>query len=485
MNFLFRPFVYLSRGISKTFAFLMIVFVLGCVVACAISVQRAIQNTNANLRIAMPAVASIQVDEIAITEYHGLTGDRVNLEPLTMDMLTEIGTLSYVRDYDISTAASLAGYRLERVIAGEDTRLDVDVDVMWELVDLKGISNPDLLDAQEGVIEIISGRTFTESEARSLSYTVLISENFAHLNGLGVGSTLTLDNVVWAEESILTYRSYDFEVIGIFTPVVEINTGDAWMDNHFMEEIENRIYTSNDVVFAVTQFQIDHAVEMFLDEGQDIKRAEDVLFLESIYSLYDVGYLEDFRIAAQKIIPEFWLVEGADSSFDDITSSMETLNNLAFAVIWVTVGAGILMMSLLIVLFLRDRRYEIGIYLALGEKKSRIIAQMMIEVLTVALVAVTLSLFAGNVLASSMSESMLRNDMIAGRAYAEMSTFGVLDTMGVITDMSADEMLARYDVSLDFVTIVSFFTVSITTVVASTMMPMFYIVRLNPKRIML
>ena len=141
--------------------------------------------------------------------------------------------------------------------------------------------------------------------------------------------------------------------------------------------------------------------------------------------------------------------------------------------------------ALLAILFLRERKKEIGIYLSLGEKKSKVIAQMMIEVLVVSLIAITLALFVGNILSAGISETMLRNDLVAGRGIDEGVSFGILDQMGVVVDMPVDEMLAGYDVSLDAQTVVTFYFVAIATIIAATILPMLYIVRLNPKEIML
>jgi len=55
---------------------------------------------------------------------------------------------------------------------------------------------------------------------------------------------------------------------------------------------------------------------------------------------------------------------------------MDTLDSLAAMVLSMTIGAMILIVSLLIMLFLRERKHEMGIYLSIGEKRSRIILQM-------------------------------------------------------------------------------------------------------------
>ena len=495
MNLVARAFSHLARNLGKMFALLFIIFALACVISGAISIRQAIENTDTNLRIALPAITSIEVYESSVDEYVSLTGQWPEIQPLTVDMLADIGALSYVKIYDISARAFLDVNDLEPVSLSEDMGFDDGMVGMPASMNLKGVYGVDLLDAEEGVIEVIQGRTFTESEVRSLSYVALISQNLAELNGLGIGSTFTLDNTVWKEEAWdsqdfsqdnkFAHRSYDFEVVGIFVPKVEINTGDEWMDRSFSEEAENRIYVPNTVAVAVAAFQIEAAMQMHPDIGWTEEDLEHPTFLHGVYALYNPEDIENFRIAAATILPEFWIVEDAGSSFGDIAASMETLDSLATAVLWVAIGASILIIGLLIILFLRERKKEIGIYLSLGEKKSKVIAQMMIEVLAVSLIAITLALFAGNILSAGISETMLRNDLVAGRGLDEGGSFGILDQMGVVVDMSTDEMLAGYDVSLDAQTVITFYSAAIATIIAATILSMLYIVRLNPKEIML
>ena len=490
MNLSSRVFLSTIRNPGKTIALLLIVFILGCGISGAISVRQAIQNTDARLRATIPAIATIVVDEYALIEQYVITGERPFPENLTIDTLVEIGALPHVKRYDISAEVSLFSRDLERV--GESIDFGVED---WQVINLKGSYTPSLLDVEEGVVEIVSGRTFTEVEAGTLSYVAIISQDLASQNDLGVGSFFTLDNIVWTdeahetqnfnEESMFAHRSYDFEIIGIFASVAEIDTGNEWADSRIEDKIGNRIYIPNDVAVAATVFQIENLMKLYpnIEWGQE--DPEDHILFSNAYVLYDPSEMEAFRGTAQDVLPKFWTIADTGDSFGSIASSMEVLDGFATIILWTAIGAAAIVVSLLILLFLRERKREIGIYLALGERKDKVIAQVMVEILAVSLVAIVVALFAGNVLAAGISEAMLREDMIANQSADGVMTIGVLEQMGAIENMSTDEMLEAYDVSLDTATILIFFVASFATIVVATVMPMLYIVRLNPKKIML
>jgi len=486
MNFLSRALTSLTRNPLKTLLLLLIVFILAVVISGAISVQQAIQNTDSNLRHKLPPVVSINYDNDGAEEHMALTGSWPEWTSPSTETLLEIAALPQVRNYDILSSKGLFSTDLEFYIPEGAWPWSAGMGD-WEVFWLKGVSRPDFVDLEEGIIEITSGRSFTQEETQSLSYVTLISEEFAQLNNLNLGSTIRLYEVIWdyeglkqslgdgtytwehdesfyIEENILSQRAYDFEVIGIFRSNAEFNIDRHHNDIRKTEQL-NRFYIPNQVIHGEHQ----------------------VYFENAVYVLNDSREIEEFRVAAEALLPDFWIVADASDAFAKFESSMASIVGLAEVALWVAVAASIIILSLLIVLLLRERKREIGVYLALGEQRTKVIAQMLTEVVVVALLAIVLALFVGNFLAEALSESMLKNDMIARQNAGDLVTMITpLDDMGFgLANVLAEEALLTYSVTLDAATIGLFFIFALSSVVIATILPMLYIVRLNPKKIML
>jgi putative ABC transport system permease protein len=491
----------MSRNIGKTLLLLLIVLVLGIVISGAISVQLAVQNTDANLRLNLPAAVTLEADQDAMMEHEVLTGEWPDIDIVNLELLQKIAQLPQVRDYDVSAGGGLLTKELERVVAEDSHHHDSGMGE-WDSIELKGVYRSSMLDIEEGIIEMVTGRVFTDQEVESLSYLALVSQNFAELNDLHVGSTFTLYDISWDyrghdmvesdffedDENVYDSRSHDFEVIGIFNPTVEITTGDEWMDREFEARYENTIYVPNSVTIASQVFHHEAGLSMNPDDEWLQGEPEDNLWLTNIYILNDPDDIPAFREAAEELLPEFWMVADAGSNFGAVSGPMETIGGLALTILIIAIVASVIILSLLITLFLRDRKREIGLYLALGENKVKVVAQMMIEVLVVAVVATVIALFVGNLLAGGISETMLRNDMVASQVAdgGSRSFGGTLDMMGFSTEPpSTEEVLSNYNVALNLSTIITFLAISTSTVIAATIIPMLYIVRLNPKKIML
>ncbi len=89
----------------------------------------------------------------------------------------------------------------------------------------------------------------------------------------------------------------------------------------------------------------------------------------------------------------------ATDQYDSIAGPIESMSKLSKYVLFVAVIATVLITGLVVLLFLRDRKHELGIYLSLGERRGRVVGQILIEVMVVAFIGIMISLFSGNLLA--------------------------------------------------------------------------------------
>ena len=138
-----------------------------------------------------------------------------------------------------------------------------------------------------------------------------------------------------------------------------------------------------------------------------------------------------------------------------------------------------LITGLVVLLFLRDRKHELGIYLSLGERRGRVVGQILIEVMVVAFIGITLSLFSGNFLAGKVSDTMMKADD-NNSSYEDIMYYGEFQT-----DLTTEDVLDSYEVNLNSNYILGFYGIGLLTILISTVIPLIYIVRLNPKKILM
>ncbi|MCL2870732.1 MAG: ABC transporter permease [Coriobacteriia bacterium] len=486
----------MTKNLNKTIPIFFIVFILGCLMSGAISIQSAISNTEENLRHRLPPIASIEPNHEALSEHYDSTGELLDFEPVSAELLSQIGDFPQVEDYDISMTSRFWSSDLKMYSSDDESEEAHSYLGDRSNFELKGVHSSRLLELERGVIGLTSGRMFTEDEVTSLSYIALVSEEFARRNQLHIGSIFTLDDIIWdwskvpedstvpyVDEHIYAQRSHDFEVVGIFVPLSGFDSGDEYSDAIREENILNRVFVPNPVTIESQIYTREQEADLYQNVHLITDNPVDSLSFDSIYILSDSRSIEDFKVAAEALLPDYWIVTDTGSSaFGGMAASFDGLSMLANGIFWIAASVSVLILSLLITLFVLLRRREIGIYLAVGERRIKVIAQIMLEVLMPSLFAAVLALIAGNMIAASISNFLLYADL-GGNVITSFTYAGEMGFGG--TEISTEEVLASYNVALNLATAGTFLIFVTGIIMIATTFPMIYILNLKPKKLLL
>lgn len=475
MNFLKRAFLSLVRRKGKSLILLVIIFILSNVMAGSIAIGQASNNVERTIKLQLGANASVELDWEKMQDW---TEEQWNsLEYITPEMADKIGGLSYVKYYDYSSETYINSTTLTQY----DPNM-VEVPTI-SYFPIKGVQYAPILDIVNGNATLVNGRTFNESEITNADYVALISDKVAELNNIFVGDVIYLQNTfsIWKEDNTVEEikRDIALEVIGIFTPKVEQseeNNG-GWIDYTPF----NRIYVPNGVVHAENRWMNEQYAIAYPDSNIKI----DQIYITPTFVLNNPEDVESFRTEAKNLLPDYYKVTVSSDAYDSVAGPIKFIGSLSNIILYVAIGATILILSLVVILFLRDRKHELGIYLSLGESKSKVVGQILIEVLSIAIIAITLSLLTGNSIAESTSQSMmdLRNEITGntdngGVIYKDM---GYYPTNGV----TEDDVLEAYKIEFSWDYVLILYGVGLGTVLLSSIAPMIYILRLKPKKIMM
>ncbi len=508
MNFMKRGFTSIIRRPGKTVILLIVVFILGNLIAGAISVKESVKNTQKVLRDKIGAVLSIEVDYEKINNSGNYD---VQMKSIPVETIDSIGKSEYVKYYDYISrtwlnSSTLKEYRdnsqgdgevgifRTKIAAGSTS----SVSGITELANFKitGGQNPKISDIVQGNITLYTGRTFNDDEIKNSKTAILISKNLAELNNLSVGQTIKLKKEIYKyisdtnkvlEPTIAEVREFEFNIIGIFEPVKKANVDQNGAVTYAINNYDNMIYTTNAAVNAINQSVNDAERNANGESGVSYNT------ITPVFVLKEPLKIEDFKTEMAYLLPENYKFTDNSSSFNNISAPMENMDWIASIVLYVSVGSTLIILSLLITLFLRDRKHEIGIYLSLGEKRKNVILQMVMEVICISFVAITLSIFSGNVISSIMSQQMLENQIISDNQnnieplYKNliMQVPSEIEMLGFSATLTNDDLMEAYSVKLGLNTILLFYLVGMGSILLSTLVPIIYVTRLNPKKIMM
>lgn len=475
MNFLKRAFLSLARRKGKSLILLIIIFILSNVMAGSIAIGQASKNVERTIKLQLGANATVDLDWEKMQNWNEEQWN--SMEYVTPEVADKIGSLSYVKYYDYSSEAYINSTTLQQY----DPNI-VEVPTM-SYFPLRGVQYAPIMDIVNGNATLVNGRTFNETEVTNADYVALISDKVSELNNIFVGDVIMLTNTVsiYNPDGTMTETKRDIalEIIGIFTPKVEQSTENngGWIDYTPF----NRIYVPNGVVNAENRWMNEQYAIAYPDSNIKI----DHVYITPTFVLNNPEDVESFRTEAKNFLPDYYKVTVSSDAYDSVAGPIKFIGSLSNIILYVAIGATILILSLVVILFLRDRKHELGIYLALGESKTKVVAQILIEVVSIALIAISLSLLTGNSIAKSTSQSMmdLRNEITGdngnngGVIYRDMGYNG--------TGVTEDDVLEAYKIEFSWDYVVILYGVGIGTVLLSSIAPMIYILRLKPKKIMM
>ncbi|MFR1448539.1 MAG: FtsX-like permease family protein [Beduini sp.] len=171
-------------------------------------------------------------------------------------------------------------------------------------------------------------------------------------------------------------------------------------------------------------------------------------------------------------------------------------NSETFATMFLTVVivAGSLILALVLILTMRQRFYEIGVFLSLGQSKFKIVLQHLLEIVVIACVGFSLSLTTGKMVSNfvggmleqgqSKSEVVMVKDGRKDDANSE-NEISKEDLFQGLNQMEKAPENQEYDVSLSGHTIMKLGRITLMICIISTLVPTVYILRLSPREILM
>ncbi|MGX2943982.1 ABC transporter permease [Enterococcus alishanensis] len=489
MNYLKRAWYSVSRRKGKSFILFTVVFVLGNVIAGAIAIQQSTGNVEKKMKQQLGATVSAEMDIDKLMEEGDGTASFTGPAPLKEETIKQIGSSSYVKDYDYSYSGYLTVDKFKTYQMKND---NVSVNGDIASLNLKGSNRSEAADFKNKKIKLVEGRLVSKDEIKNGKAVAVISKKVADENGLGIGDQMVIDTKMVSQNADGTSESqealkHSIEIVGLFEPITldkkKNDEKKGGIQQQFLEMDQfNTIYMSNKLVRSINQQEIEKGKELDPDAYKDEEVQQQIT---PIYNLKSPDDVEAFKEEMTALLPEGYKATASTDEFDKVGGSVQKLSTISGYVVILSIIASLLIISLVVVLFMRDRKHEWGIYLSLGERRKHIMQQVVLELLFISLVAMCLSLITGNMLGKLISESLVASDALTELQQAAGNQLFISGSSSLGASLSTEDVINNYQVKFSLSYIVTFLISGISTVLLSAILPLTYVMRLNPKKIMM
>ena len=280
-----------------------------------------------------------------------------------------------------------------------------------------GYSGDDAMtDFVDGIRAITEGAMFA---AGTESAECVISDELAAYNDLAVGDTLTFCNPQNEEET------YTLTVVGIYhNEQASVQSGGMGGGMPLFSDPANQVLVSYPALkqivdaSAALQAQAEAAADTE-DEGEEGEEAEIPAAVSGqVTGTYIFASVEDYEAfegeARALGLPDTYAVSSADvTQFEQSLAPLENLGTIALYFLLVVLAIGAVVLVVINVFNIRDRKYEVGVLTAIGMRKSKVALQFLTETLTVTLAAVIIGTAAGAVISVPVTNALLASQISA------------------------------------------------------------------------
>lgn len=250
-----------------------------------------------------------------------------------------------------------------------------------------------------GVFTIKEGKNIGENDKDS----IIVHEEFAKQNNLKLGDEVNLELLDIEESGKI--KSHKFKIIGIFSGK------------------KQETYTGLSSDFSENMVFVDYSTSQeILNKSENNKIANKILMYSSSAESTDLALnkLKELKIDESK-----YFVQKDSNAFEESLESVSGIKHMIKIMTYSIMLGGIIVLSLILILWLRERIYEIGIFLSIGTSKIQIIMQFIFELLFISIPSIISSLFLGNVLIKVIAGGLINseNSMISGGNLINDSSF--------------------------------------------------------------
>lgn len=295
----------------------------------------------------------------------------------------------------------LAKLKDAKVVSGEQriNREDLS-DEFKNVVSLEATNNTkrNIL-FSSGVFTIKEGKNIGENDKDS----IIVHEEFAKQNNLKLGDEVDLELLDIEKSGKI--KSHKFKIIGSFSGK------------------KQETYTGLSSDFSENMVFVDYSTSQeILNKSENNKIANKILMYSGSAESTDLALnkLKELKIDESK-----YFVEKDSKAFEESLESVSGIKHIIKIMTYSIMLGGMVVLSLILILWLRERIYEIGIFLSIGTSKIQIIMQFIFELIFISIPSIISSLFLGNVLLKVIVDGFINSEdsMISGGSLINNSSF--------------------------------------------------------------
>lgn len=409
MNFFKRAWLSMKARKGRSVLQLIIFTVVCVLILSGFTIQSAADKASELAREQLGGTVTLTVDrekQMQTMREEASSSDSSSTEskpqfqssPIDVSDANDLAKLNHVASYNYYSSTQALASGFDPIESSGDTSSSNDESSTTTETQGPGggQGGPQMVDADLSISGLLDSATSTDFEAGTSELTsgvaitsadkdknvAMVEENLAEENDWKVGDSFTVTSSDGNTKITL-------KIVGIYKTT---DSGSDMAQNFSFLNPYNKVYVPYTVANTI--------------KGSDYKNTVD----SAVYTMDDAANISAFEKEAKKVDSIDWdtfKLDANDTLYQQMIGPINSVASFSKNVVYIVSIAGALILGLLVMMQVRDRKYEMGVLLAIGEKRGKLIAQFFVEILIVALVSFGLAAASSHYVAQLAGNQLL------------------------------------------------------------------------------
>ncbi|HDU0798379.1 TPA: ABC transporter permease, partial [Listeria monocytogenes] len=409
MNFFKRAWLSMKARKGRSVLQLIIFTVVCVLILSGFTIQSAADKASELAREQLGGTVTLTVDrekQMQTMREEASSSDSSSTEskpqfqssPIDVSDANDLAKLNHVASYNYYSSTQALASGFDPIESSGDTSSSNDESSTTTETQGPGggQGGPQMVDADLSISGLLDSATSTDFEAGTSELTsgvaitsadkdknvAMVEENLAEENDWKVGDSFTVTSSDGNTKVTL-------KIVGIYKTT---DSGSDMAQNFSFLNPYNKVYVPYTVANTI--------------KGSDYKNTVD----SAVYTMDDAANISAFEKEAKKVDSIDWdtfKLDANDTLYQQMIGPINSVASFSKNVVYIVSIAGALILGLLVMMQVRDRKYEMGVLLAIGEKRGKLIAQFFVEILIVALVSFGLAAASSHYVAQLAGNQLL------------------------------------------------------------------------------
>lgn len=495
-----------ARSKGRNILIGIIVFIIALSSCIGLSIRQASENAKESALSGMSVTASISFDRKAAMSNmseNGKSFDKSSFSgminsssSLTLDEYKKYAAASSVKDFYFNSTSYMNGGDGFEPVSTESETTDEIVNPIDSTSNSRGgmggkgnkfmgansdftiigYSGENAMTAfSEGTAVITDGTVFAMSDVNN---ECIISNELATFNSLAVGDVIQVTNPNNEEEI------FELKIVGIYQDS-SANESSFSRFGSTSTDPANKIYVNYETLQNIIESSENSSTNT--DEGSETNALTGSINATYVFS--DTTDYEKFTEEVRTLgLDETYTVSSSDvTAFENSMLPLETLSTMAKNFLFVILIIGAVILVVLNIFNVRERKYEIGVLTAMGMKKSKVAIQFLTEIFTVTILAVALGIMVGAVSSVPVTNALLENQISAQEEQSVQleQNFGRGDKMMKPgQDKQEISYVSEINSAMNFTVVLQMLGIGMLLTIISSTVAVSFVMRYDPLKIL-